>query len=172
MAPAGGEYGTALHAASHQGHLKIVKLLLEKGVGPNVQGAIFAILRSVGDMFPAGDKYGTALQAAAASSSGNLNVVRLLFEKGADLNAHGGSFVIPKVYNSHYTCRRQVRDGTPSSVTPGKSGNCDTPSREGSEPECPRYDFCDLEDVAVRWYLQAASMGQHSKQQRLHTAKS
>jgi ankyrin repeat protein len=48
MAPAGGKYGTVLQAASHQGQFKIVKLLLEKGVDPNVQGAIFAIPRMCG----------------------------------------------------------------------------------------------------------------------------
>jgi hypothetical protein len=45
-------------------------------------------------MVPAGGEYGTALQAAAASYGDNLNVVTLLLEMGADLNAHGGSFAI------------------------------------------------------------------------------
>jgi ankyrin repeat protein len=39
MVPAGGEYGTALHAALDRGNLEIVTLLLEKGANPNVQGA-------------------------------------------------------------------------------------------------------------------------------------
>jgi ankyrin repeat protein len=43
IAPAGGEYGTALQAASHQGNQEIVTLLLEKGADPNVQGATSAM---------------------------------------------------------------------------------------------------------------------------------
>jgi ankyrin repeat protein len=35
----GGEYGTALQAASRKGNLDIVKLLLEKQADPNIQGA-------------------------------------------------------------------------------------------------------------------------------------
>jgi hypothetical protein len=41
--PAGGKYGTALQAASHQGNRELVRLFLEKGVELNVQGVIFAI---------------------------------------------------------------------------------------------------------------------------------
>jgi hypothetical protein len=45
MVPAGGEYGTALQAASYQGRLKVVALLLERGANPNVQCASLGIPR-------------------------------------------------------------------------------------------------------------------------------
>jgi ankyrin repeat protein len=43
-----------------------------------------------------GGKYGTALQ--AASYTENLDVVKLLLEKGADMNAQGMSFVLPRIW--------------------------------------------------------------------------
>ena len=43
--PLAGEYGTALHAASIGGNLEIVKLLLENGADPNVEGASLVILK-------------------------------------------------------------------------------------------------------------------------------
>jgi hypothetical protein len=43
--PPGGEYGTALQAASYQGNLGVVALLLEKGADPNTHGASFGIPR-------------------------------------------------------------------------------------------------------------------------------
>jgi ankyrin repeat protein len=39
-------------------------------------------------------RYGTALQ--AASYTGNPEVIELLLEKGADVNAQGTSFAIPR----------------------------------------------------------------------------
>jgi ankyrin repeat protein len=38
MANQDGVYGTALQIAAYKGHLKIVKLLIENGGDPNVQG--------------------------------------------------------------------------------------------------------------------------------------
>jgi ankyrin repeat protein len=35
----GGEYGTALQAASFPGNLRIIALLLDKGADPNAQSA-------------------------------------------------------------------------------------------------------------------------------------
>jgi ankyrin repeat protein len=46
-------------------------------------------------MFIAGGDYGTALQAAVYAE--NLAVVKLLLEKGADLNAQGMSFLLPRI---------------------------------------------------------------------------
>jgi ankyrin repeat protein len=46
------------------------------------------------DMKPAGGQYGTALQ--AASVGGDLEIVRLLLEKGAELNVEGANFLIPR----------------------------------------------------------------------------
>jgi hypothetical protein len=73
-------------------------------------------------MVPAGGKYGTALQ--AASFQGKLEIVGLLLDRGADPNVQGMSFAISTMYDRRGTCRRRVRDCTPSSVVPGKAGNC------------------------------------------------
>ncbi|KAJ7873666.1 hypothetical protein B0H14DRAFT_2344089 [Mycena olivaceomarginata] len=51
--PAGGKYGTALQAASYEGHMGTVTLLLAKGADPNAQGGM----------------YGTALQAASCQEA-------------------------------------------------------------------------------------------------------
>ncbi|KAJ7815723.1 ankyrin repeat-containing domain protein [Mycena leptocephala] len=74
MVPAGGEYGTALQAASYQGRLEVVALLLERGANPNVQCG----------------KYGTELQTTCVSLEINMEFVELLLKKGADLNAQDG----------------------------------------------------------------------------------
>ncbi|KAJ7884781.1 Pfs, NACHT and ankyrin domain protein [Mycena olivaceomarginata] len=71
----GGEYGTALQAASLHGKVEIIQLLLEKGADPNIQGE---------------NGYGTALH--AASFEGELEIVQLLLEKGADPNIQGGGY--------------------------------------------------------------------------------
>jgi hypothetical protein len=49
------------------------------------------------DMVHAGGKYGTVLQ--AASYGGNLQVVQLLLDKGADPNTQGVSLAISKRCN-------------------------------------------------------------------------
>jgi hypothetical protein len=51
----------------------------------------------VADRWIAGGEYGTALQAASSKYTGNLKVIKLLLEKGADVNAQGTSFVIPRI---------------------------------------------------------------------------
>ena len=66
-----GDYGSALQAASDQGHEKVVQLLLDRGADVNAQGGY----------------YGTALQ--AASRYGHEKVVQLLLDRGADVNAQG-----------------------------------------------------------------------------------
>jgi ankyrin repeat protein len=68
----GGNYDTALQAASAKGHYEIVQLLLNKGAEVNLQGGY----------------YDTALQ--AASAKGHYEIVQLLLNKGADVNLHGG----------------------------------------------------------------------------------
>lgn len=62
----GGDYGSALQAASARGHEKIVLLLLDKGAEINAQGG----------------GYGSALQ--AASARGHKKILELLISKGAD----------------------------------------------------------------------------------------
>ncbi|KAJ7806204.1 ankyrin repeat-containing domain protein, partial [Mycena olivaceomarginata] len=64
----GGEYGTALRAASLAGHIETVRLLLEHSADVNIIGG----------------KYGTALQ--TASLTGHIDTVRLLLEHSADVN--------------------------------------------------------------------------------------
>jgi ankyrin repeat protein len=68
----GEKYGrTALHLAAMNGHLEIVKLLLEHGADVNAKTK---------------EGYGyTALHSAA--SNGHLEIVKLLLEHGADVNA-------------------------------------------------------------------------------------
>jgi small GTP-binding protein len=73
-----GKDGAAIHAAAASGHLRIVKILLQKGrdrhrydEGANSQGG----------------PHGNALQAAA--SIGNLAIVKTLLNAGASINARG-----------------------------------------------------------------------------------
>ncbi|KAJ7788088.1 hypothetical protein B0H14DRAFT_3504649 [Mycena olivaceomarginata] len=70
----GGKYGTALQAASIQGHVESVQLLLQYGADVNTAGGV----------------YGSALQ--AASAKGYAEVVCLLLEHGAEVNAAGGTY--------------------------------------------------------------------------------
>lgn len=62
----GGDYGTALIAASSRGYFEIVQLLLERGAHMNTTSS-----------------YGTALE--AASFSGHIQILKLLLGKGARL---------------------------------------------------------------------------------------
>lgn len=68
----GGQYGTALQAASARGQLKVAQILIQHGAEVNM---------SCG-------KFGHALQAAIYSQ--NEAVVQLLLEHGADVNTHSG----------------------------------------------------------------------------------
>lgn len=69
--------GTALHAATMQGHLEVVKLLLSHGADPNARGGRFA----------------NALQAASIFNDAvHTEIAKLLISQGADINAQGGGF--------------------------------------------------------------------------------
>jgi ankyrin repeat protein len=65
---------TALHMASGNGYIEIVKLLIDHGAEMDAQG------RWSGD----------ALQ--AASYCGDIEIVEFLIEHGADVNAQGGKY--------------------------------------------------------------------------------
>jgi ankyrin repeat protein len=67
----GGEYGSALQAASWSGNEDIIKLLLNAGADVNLKGG----------------PYGSALQ--AASYWGDADSVKLLLDAGADVNQEG-----------------------------------------------------------------------------------
>ncbi|KAK1954643.1 ankyrin [Colletotrichum sublineola] len=94
--------GNALQAASKAGHESVVRMLLHKGADVNASGGYF-------DIHAEGGYFGNALQAAskggydnicgqfdtalqAASGHGDRNIIQMLLDKGADVNAQGGLF--------------------------------------------------------------------------------
>ncbi len=80
-------YGSALQAASHGGHIKIARLLLDKDADVNAHQ---------------GGYYGNALQ--AASYGGHAEIARLLLNKGTDVNAVGGEYGHALQAASHGSC--------------------------------------------------------------------
>ncbi|KAF7983630.1 hypothetical protein HWV62_20564 [Athelia sp. TMB] len=103
----GGQYGTALQAASVGGHLKIAKLLLENRADVNKVGGTYGsalqiasagghleiaklLLEKGADVKIAGGVYSSALQ--AASKEGHLEIAKLLLENRADVNITGGDY--------------------------------------------------------------------------------
>ncbi|TGJ75468.1 hypothetical protein E0Z10_g10990 [Xylaria hypoxylon] len=70
----GGFYGTALQAASAEGHKEVVQMLLNKNADVDIQGGF----------------YETALQ--AASVGGHKEVVQMLLNKNAKVDIQGGFF--------------------------------------------------------------------------------
>jgi ankyrin repeat protein len=91
----GGWHGTALQRASANGHGRVVRLLLDRGADVDADGVASTLLQrdSGGQvyqvLFDTSDEEwgGTALQ--RASEEGRAQVVQLLLEKGADVNAGG-----------------------------------------------------------------------------------
>lgn len=100
-----GEQGSALYAASLEGHDEIVKILLAKGADLNAQGgrlgnALQAAINegheTIIELFLAkganvnvqGGIFGNALQ--AASFRGYEGIIKMLLTKGAEINAQGG----------------------------------------------------------------------------------
>ena len=72
----GGEYGSALQAASSNGNFDIMRMLLDAGADVNAQGG----------------RYGNVLQSALRPvfSNDNFEAVKMLVD--ADVNAHGGEY--------------------------------------------------------------------------------
>ncbi|KAF7976850.1 hypothetical protein HWV62_5558 [Athelia sp. TMB] len=110
----GGHYGTALHAASYNGHVHTVKLLLRYGANANAQASFLGTctvlqaasfrghLKTVNVLIKRGAEvnakagsYGTALQATSSAgrrSTGHLDIAKLLLDHGAEVNAQAGEF--------------------------------------------------------------------------------
>lgn len=103
----GGHLGSALQAASLEGHKTIVDILLNKGADINAQSGYYGyalqaasseghestvqlLVNEVADVNIQGGEYGNALQ--AASYGGNEKVVQLLLNEGADVNTQEGTF--------------------------------------------------------------------------------
>lgn len=108
----GGEFGTALQAAcaTFDSQAMVMKLLLEEGADASIQGGKYGnalvaacrygnlnmvelLLGSGADVNTAtGGKYGNPLHAAAMGDSGGTEVLTLLLDHGAEVNARGGKF--------------------------------------------------------------------------------
>ncbi|KAH8432426.1 uncharacterized protein LDX57_010062 [Aspergillus melleus] len=99
----GGQYGTALQAAAFKGHEGVVRQLIEAGADVRIQGGepegwehskarswwndrmqdTLSAIKQIGPQRRQSGKFGTALQAAAIS--GNVEIVRMLVDNGADI---------------------------------------------------------------------------------------
>jgi ankyrin repeat protein len=99
--------GTALQAASAQGHAQIVQLLIDQGADINAQEGYYGsalqaasskgrieivqlLIHRGADINAQGEEHDSALQ--EASSHGHIQIVHLLIEQGADVNAQGGYY--------------------------------------------------------------------------------
>ncbi|KAK3934865.1 ankyrin repeat-containing domain protein, partial [Diplogelasinospora grovesii] len=71
----GGVWGTALQAASAEGHKEVVEMLLGKGADVSIQGGYYG---KGADVSIQGGYYGTALQ--AATDRGHKKIVEILLD--------------------------------------------------------------------------------------------
>ncbi|KAM3423938.1 hypothetical protein BST61_g1332 [Cercospora zeina] len=88
---AGADTGSVLYAASQRGDVEIVRLLLDKGADVNAEANFEAAYRLADDRNYYAGKHLLREKADAmkAASSQYAEIVRLLFEKGADDNRQG-----------------------------------------------------------------------------------
>ena len=99
-----GRYGSAIQAASLEGHTGVVQVLVDNGADVNIQGGVYGnalqaassnghkeimqiLLDNEADVNAEGGSYGTALR--AASQTGNREIVKVLLDNGAHINAQG-----------------------------------------------------------------------------------
>ncbi|KAJ5110886.1 hypothetical protein N7532_001421 [Penicillium argentinense] len=92
----GGYFGNALQAAALGESTKVVRILIDAHADVNAQGGQFGNAlqaAAYGESSEVGGQFGNALQAAAYR--GNTEVVRMLLDAHADVNAQGGEYGSP-----------------------------------------------------------------------------
>ncbi|KAI4781565.1 ankyrin repeat protein [Aureobasidium sp. EXF-3400] len=140
----GGEFGTALAVASYRGSRELVQMLLDNGADVNSQGGWYGnalqsacasrsyvkyliqdLLHDGASINAQGGAYGTAL--CAASSKGDLEMIKLLVREGADVNGPGGRYygcaLCAAAYKGHIDIVRVLlNEGASINVQGGKYG--------------------------------------------------
>ena len=98
---------TALMWAAEQGHAEVIELLVAAGADVNAQSTIEEAKRRRGVVYKQGDNQhtGGVTPLVLAARQGNLQAVKALAEKGADLNkpsGDGSTAMVVAIQNGHY----------------------------------------------------------------------